>query len=94
MASMANRYWEIAVKRCHSDAYKAYRQRYDLEYFFRFGKRRLFIMTSCQTPKADYEENWWEIVGFAYIQLYVGAPLAQNLPGTWEQYLPQVKEGK
>ncbi len=51
-------------------------------------------MTSCQTPKADYEENWWEIVGFAYIQLYVGAPLAQNLPRTWEQYLPQVKEGK
>jgi hypothetical protein len=77
-----------------SDAYKAYRQRYDLEHFFRFGKRRLLIMTARQTPKANYEENWWEIVGLAYVQLYVGAPLAQNLPRTWERYLPQVKEGK
>jgi len=76
-----------------SDAYKAYRQRYDLEHFFRFGKRRL-LMVSCQTPNVEREENWWEIVGLAYVQLYIGAPLAQNLPRPWERYLPQVKEGK
>jgi hypothetical protein len=76
-----------------SDAYKAYRQRYDLEHFFRFGKRRL-LMVSCQTPNVEREENWLEIVGLAYVQLYIGAPLAQNLPRPWERYLPQVKESK
>lgn len=76
-----------------SDAYKAYRQRYDLEHFFRFGKRRL-LMTSYQTSSVEHEENWWEIVGLAYVQLYIGASLAQNLPRPWERYLPQVKEGK
>jgi hypothetical protein len=50
-----------------SDAYKAYGQRYDLERFFRFGKRRLLIITSCQTSKAEREENCWEIVGLAYV---------------------------
>lgn len=76
-----------------SDAYKAYRQRYDLEHFFRFGKRRL-LMASYQTSIVEHEENWWQIVGLAYVQLYVGAPLAQNLPRPWERYLPQSKEAK
>jgi len=73
------------------DAYEAYRQRYDLEHFFRFGKNRL-LMASYQSPDVEHEENWWEIVGLAYAELNAAAPLANNLPRPWERYLPEVKE--
>lgn len=75
------------------DAYEAYRQRYDMEHFFRFGKHKL-LMSSYQTPDVEHEQNWWEIVGLAYAFLYIAAPLAQNLPRPWERYLPQLKEPK
>ena len=75
------------------DAYQAYRQRYDIEHFFRFGKNKL-LMNSYQTPDVGHEENWWKIVGLAYAQLYISAPLAQNHPRPWERYLPEVKELK
>ena len=75
------------------DAYQAYRQRYDIEHFFRFGKNKL-LMNSYQTPDVGHEENWWEIVGLAYAQLYISAPLAQSHPRPWERYLPEVKEQK
>ena len=29
-------------------------------------------MNSYQTPDVGHEENWWEIVGLAYAQLYIG----------------------
>lgn len=74
-----------------TDAYHAYRQRYDLEHFFRFGKQKL-LMSSYQTPDVEHEQNWWEIVGLAYAQLYVSAPLAQNFPRPWERYLPEFKK--
>lgn len=76
-----------------SDAYQAYRQRYDIEHFFRFGKNKL-LMNSYQTPDVGHEQNWWEIVGLAYVQLYISAPLAQNHLRPWERYLPEVKEQK
>jgi hypothetical protein len=60
------------------DAYEAYRQRYDLEHFFRFGKQKL-LMTSYQTPDVEHEQNWWEIVVLAYALLYVEAPLAHKI---------------
>jgi hypothetical protein len=46
------------------DIWDAYRQRYDLEHFFRFGKQRL-LLTACQTPDDRREENWWQIVQLA-----------------------------
>jgi hypothetical protein len=76
-----------------SDAYQAYRQRYDIEHFFRFGKNKL-LLNSYQTPDVEHEQNWWEIVGLAYAQLYISAPLAQNQPRPWERYLPEIKEHK
>jgi hypothetical protein len=39
------------------DIWEAYRQRYDLEHFFRFGKQRL-LMDSYQTPETTHEEQW------------------------------------
>lgn len=73
------------------DIYDSYRQRYDLEHFFRFGKTKL-LMASYQTPDVEHEQNWWEIVGLAYVLLYMSAPLAQTLPRPWERYLPQCKQ--
>ena len=42
------------------DCYQAYRQRYDLEHFFRFGKQKL-LMTSYLTPEVKHEENWFKL---------------------------------
>ena len=43
-------------------------------------------MDKFQTPDTEHEENWWEIVGLAYFQLWMANPLAQNLPRPWERY--------
>lgn len=67
--------------------WQAYRQRYDLEHFFRFGKQRL-LMNAYQTPDVEHEENWWQIVQLAYLQLWLARSLAQALPKPWERYLP------
>jgi hypothetical protein len=68
--------------------WQAYRQRYDLEHFFRFGKQRL-LMSAYQTPDVEHEENWWQIVQLAYLQLWLARSLAQALPKPWERYLPR-----
>lgn len=72
-------------------AYEAYRQRYDLEHFFRFGKNRL-LLDRLQTPEVAHEENWWELACLAYVQLALAAPLSVALPRPWEAHLPQRKE--
>jgi hypothetical protein len=69
------------------DIWGAYRQRYDLEHFFRFGKQRL-LLTACQTPDDRREENWWQLVQLAYAQLWLAQPLAAARPRPWERYLP------
>jgi hypothetical protein len=69
------------------EIWNAYRQRYDLEHFFRFGKQRL-LLTACQTPDERCEENWWQSVQLAYVQLWLAQPLATTLPRPWERYLP------
>jgi hypothetical protein len=71
--------------------YDCFRQRYDLEHYFRFGKQRL-LMDSFQTPTVDYEENWWQLVQLAYVQLYLGRELATPIPHPWERYLPEQNE--
>ena len=71
-----------------SQTWQAYRQRYDLEHFFRFGKQRL-LMNAYQTPDVEHEENWWQIVQLAYLQLWMARSLAQGLPKPWERYLPR-----
>ncbi len=74
-----------------TDAYGAYRQRYDPEHFFRFGKNRL-LMSSYQTPETEHEENWQEIAGPAYVNLFTSGSLAVRLPYPWERWLPDFKE--
>ncbi len=90
--------WTIAFgQRRHEaslpDLWESYRQRYDIEHFFRFGKNRL-LMDSYQTPIVEHEENWWELSGLAYVQLWMAATLSQISPRPWERYLPNLKEKK
>ncbi len=51
-----------------TEAYQAYRQRYDIEHLLRFGKQRLLLNASA-TPEVEHEENWVRIIFLAYVQL-------------------------
>ena len=86
----------IMGKRRHElsivEAWQAYGQRYDVEHFFRFGKQRL-LMTAYQTPQLEHEENWWQIVQLAYVQLWLARSLAQTMPRPWERYLARPLTG-
>jgi len=84
----------VAGKRCKeltlSQIFFSYRQRYDIEHFFKFGKSRL-LMDKFQTPDVKHEESWWQIASLAQAQLYMCRGLATNHPRAWEKYLPQMK---
>jgi len=60
------------------DIYESYRQRFDIEHFFRFGKQRL-LMDKFQTADTKHEESWWQLVLLAYVQLYLSKELSQHL---------------
>ena len=85
----------VCGKRRHEltplDIYHAYRQRYDLEHFFRFGKQRM-LLNKFQTPEVEREESWAHLVLLAYVQLWLARSLALRWPNPWERYLPVVKE--
>ena len=71
--------------------YESYRQRYDIEHFFRFGKQKL-LMAGFQTPDVIHEEKWWQIVQLAYTQLFLSRDICQLVPNPWERYLPRFKQ--
>ena len=50
--------------------YWSYRNRYDIEHFFRFGKQRL-LLDKYQTPDEEHLQNWMEVVNLAYWLLYI-----------------------
>jgi hypothetical protein len=72
------------------EIWHAYRQRYDLEHFFRFGKQRV-LMDTYQTPDTTHEEHWWTLVQLAYWQLWMARDLTEKMPRPWERYLPRFK---
>jgi hypothetical protein len=72
------------------NSFDAYRQRFDLEHFFRFGKQKL-LMDACQTPEVDHEENWWQLTHIAYSQLWMARHLVHALPNPWQRNLPAIK---
>ncbi len=73
------------------EAYHYYRQRYDIEHFFRFGKNKL-LMSAYQTPDVGHEENWWQLCLLAYAQLKLSSSMVSMLPKPWERYLPEYQE--
>jgi hypothetical protein len=83
LAVLGPRRRELPLVAC----WQAYRERFDLEHFFRFGKQRL-LLTAAQTPVATREEAWWQLSCLAYLQLWAAYPVAQRCPRPWERYLP------
>jgi hypothetical protein len=72
------------------DVYHAYRQRFDLEHFFRFGKQKL-LLDRFQTPDDEREETWWQLVHIAYAQLWMARHVARSFPRPWERSLPTMQ---
>lgn len=83
---MGNRRDEISLV----EVFKAYRQRYDIEHFFRKGFQRL-LWDKYQTPDILHEENWWQNVALAYVQLWLAHPLTTLMPRPWERYLEKYR---
>lgn len=73
--------------------FESYRQRFDIEHFFRFGKTRL-LLDKFQTPEVNHEEAWWQLAMLSYMQLYMARQLANNLPNPWEKWLPEFKSDR
>ncbi len=67
------------------EIYWAYRNRYDIEHFFRFGKQRL-LLDKYQTPDENHFENWFDVVNLAYWLLFVGKKEAKHACRKWQQY--------
>ena len=73
------------------DIYNNYKSRYNIEHFFRFGKRNL-MMDSYQTPDIEHEELWWQFCMIAYSQLHMAKNLVKAIPEPWERYSKSYKE--
>jgi len=67
-------------------SYQSYRQRFDLEHSFRFGKQNL-LLTAFETPDVEHEQQWVQFVMLAYVQLWAAHFLAVSLPRPWEKHL-------
>ncbi len=65
--------------------YWAYRNRFDIEHYFRFGKQRL-LMQKFQPPDVEHLDNWMEIVSLAYCLLYAAQEEVQPCVPKWQQY--------
>lgn len=65
--------------------YWAYRNRFDIEHYFRFGKQRL-LMQKFQPPDVEHLDNWMEIVALAYCLLYAAQKEAQPCVPKWQKY--------
>ena len=67
------------------EIYWAYRNRYDIEHFFRFGKQKL-LLAKYQTPDKKHLQNWLEVVNSSYWLLFVGKEEAKHTCLKWQQY--------
>jgi hypothetical protein len=65
------------------EIYDAFKERFNLEHFFRFGKQRL-LLASAQTPNVETEENWCDITTLTYQQLFLARQEAQQVRRPWE----------
>jgi hypothetical protein len=82
---------EKGLKLSLHECVKNYRDRYDIEHYFRFGKQRL-LMDSFQTFDTEHEENWWKLCTLSYCQLYLSRALCKGTPEAWERYLDEFKK--
>jgi hypothetical protein len=81
---------ELSLK----NIFLAYRNRFDIEHFFRFAKQRL-LLNSYQTADLQHSENWLKIVQLSYWLLWIAQEelRAEKLKTPkWQQYLPLEKQ--
>lgn len=83
---MGNRRHELTLEHI----YEAYAARFDIEHFFRFGKQKM-LLVDYQTPDAEREESWVQLVHIAYAQLWMARHLVDCLPNPWERNLPAIR---
>lgn len=67
------------------EVYWAYRNRFDIEHFFRFGKQRL-LLDKFQTPDEEHLQNWLEVVGLSYCLLWSAKDEAAHECHKWQKY--------
>jgi hypothetical protein len=72
------------------DIFESYRQRFDIEHFFRLGKTRL-LLDKFQTPEVVHEEAWWQLAMIAYTELYLARQIVHDVSTPWGKYLPEFK---
>jgi len=78
--------WGKAEKKLSlEEVFWAYRARFDIEHFFRFGKQNL-LLDSFQTPDESHQEAWLKIVQIAYWMLWLAQGQAQPKSKKWQQY--------
>lgn len=75
------------------EIYWAFRNRFDIEHFFRFGKQRL-LLDDFQTPDEEHLQNWLEVVNLAYWLLWVAKDEASHQARKWQQYDKNFKKRK
>lgn len=63
----------------------AYRNRFDIEHFFRFGKQRL-LLDKFQTPDEEHLQNWLEVAGLSYWLLWSAKDEAAHECPKWQKY--------
>ncbi len=70
-----------------------YRNRFDIEHFFRFGKQNL-LLDKFQTPDEEHLQNWLEVVSLAYWLLWLGKEESKHETLKWRQYDKNIKNRK
>jgi DDE family transposase len=73
------------------EIYWAYRNRYDIEHFFRFGKQRL-LLDKFQTPDEEHLQNWLEVVSLSYWLLWPAVEAAGYECPKWQKYDKNLKK--
>jgi len=73
------------------EIYWSYRNRYDIEHFFRFGKQKL-LLDKFQTPDEEHLQNWLEVVSLSYWALWVGQSEARHGCPKWQKYDKNTKD--
>lgn len=75
-------------------AQEQYRERYDVEPYYRFAKNRL-LMDKLQTPDAKHLDPWLRIVQItSWLLFTASSEIGRADCPVWQKYLPKNKEAK
>ena len=75
-------------------AQEQYRERYDVEPYYRFGKNKL-LMDKLQTPTAEHLDPWLRMVQISSWLLFTASEeIGQVFCPVWQKYLPKNKSAQ